>query len=158
VDPTWCLVCQTLISNLQRLIFKVKIKKHIHEVEKLQEATERNHRQEIQRLLKDTNEKEEELLKQIDERGVKIRALEDTSITRLDDKALLKTFHSMDQPKMTLEDKTVKKNFNNSSGHGQSIPCGPTPLKMGTFTVYVRGVQCSTMYMFFFFLYQCSIW
>ena len=120
--------------NEMSVDFKVKIKKHIHEVEKLQEATERNHRQEIQRLLKDTNEKEEELLKQIDERGVKIRALEDTSITRLDDKALLKTFHSMDQPKMTLEDKTVKKNVNNSSGHGQSIPCGPTPLKMDTFT------------------------
>jgi hypothetical protein len=41
--------------------------------EKLQEATERKHRQEIQRLLKDTNEKEEELLKQIDEREVNVR-------------------------------------------------------------------------------------
>jgi hypothetical protein len=38
-----------------------------------------------------------------------IRALEDTSTSRLDDKALLKTFLSMDQPKMTLEDKTVNK-------------------------------------------------
>ena len=113
--------------------FKVKIKNHIHEVGKLQEATKRNHRKEIQRSLKDTNEKEEELLKQIDERDVKIRALEDTSTTRLD-KALLKTFLSMDQPKMTLEDKTVKKNVNNSPGHGQSIPSGPTPPKMGTFT------------------------
>jgi hypothetical protein len=52
--------------------FKVKIKYQIHEFEKLQEATERKHRQEIQRLLNDTNEKEEELLKQIDEREVKI--------------------------------------------------------------------------------------
>jgi hypothetical protein len=31
---------------------------------------------------------------------------------------------------MTLEDKTV----NNSSGHGQTRPSGPTPPKMGTFT------------------------
>jgi flagellar hook-basal body complex protein FliE len=38
--------------------FKVKIKNQIHEFEKLQEAAERKHRQEIQRLLKDTNEKE----------------------------------------------------------------------------------------------------
>jgi hypothetical protein len=64
----------------------------------------------MQRLLKDTDEKEEELLKQIDEREVKIRALEDTSTSRIDDKALLETFLSIDQPKMTLEDKTVNKN------------------------------------------------
>jgi hypothetical protein len=43
--------------------FKVKIKNQIHEFEKLQEATERKHRQEIQRLLNDTNEKEEELFR-----------------------------------------------------------------------------------------------
>jgi acetyl-CoA carboxylase alpha subunit len=54
--------------NERSVDFKVKIKNQIHEFEKLQEATERNHRQEIQRLLKDTNEKEEELLKQIGER------------------------------------------------------------------------------------------
>ena len=95
--------------------FKVKIKNQIHEFEILQEATERKHRQEIQRLLKDTNEKEEELLKQIDEREVKIRVLEDTSTSRLGDKAFLQTILCMDQPKMTLEDKTV----NNSSGNGQ---------------------------------------
>jgi len=58
-------------------------------------------------LLTDTNEKEEKLLKQIDEREVKIRALEDTSRTRLDNKAHLSTFLSMDQPKMTMEDKSV---------------------------------------------------
>ena len=40
----------------------------------------------------------------------------------------------MDQQKMTLEDKTVNKNVNNSSGHGQSRPIGPTPPQMGTFT------------------------
>jgi hypothetical protein len=34
---------------------------------------------------------------------------------------------------MTLEDITVKKHVNNSSGHGQSRPSGPTPPKMGTF-------------------------
>ena len=49
-----------------------------------------NTRQEIQRLLKDTDEKEEELLKQIDEREVKSSALEDTSTSRIDDKVLLK--------------------------------------------------------------------
>ena len=78
--------------------FKVKIKNQIQEFEKLQEATERKHRQEIQRLLKDTNEKEEELLKQIDEREVNIRVLEDTSTSRLGDKAFLQTILSMDQP------------------------------------------------------------
>ena len=124
--------------------FKVKIKNQIYEFEKLQEATEKKHRQEIQRLLKATNEKKEELPKQIDEREVKIRALEDTSTTKFDDKAHLKTFLSMDQPKMTLEDIIVKKNVNNSWGHGQSRPSGPTPPqsrpsgptppKMGTFT------------------------
>jgi len=51
-------------------------------------------------LLKDTNEKKEELLKQIDEREVNIRALEDTSTSKLDDTAFLKTFLSMDQPKL----------------------------------------------------------
>jgi hypothetical protein len=40
----------------------------------------------------------------------------------------------MEQQKMTLEDKTVNTNVNNSSGHGQSRPIGPTPPKMGTFT------------------------
>ena len=110
------------------LISRSRLRTRIQEFEKLQEASERNHRQEMQRLLKDTNEKEEELLKQIDEREVKIRA----SRTRLNDKALLKTVLGMDQPKMTLEDITVKKNVNNSSGHGQSRTSGPTPPKMGT--------------------------
>jgi uncharacterized protein YqiB (DUF1249 family) len=99
--------------------FKVKIKNHIHEFENLQEATEKRHRQEIQRLLKDTDEKEETFLKQIDEREEEIRVLEDTSTSRLDDKAFLKTILNMDQPKMTLEDKTV----NNSSGHVFSLSC-----------------------------------
>ena len=40
----------------------------------------------------------------------------------------------MDQPKMTLKDKTVNKNVNHSSGHGQRRHIGPTPPKMGTFT------------------------
>ena len=62
----------------------------------MKEATERNHRQEIQMLLKDANEKEEELFKQVDEREVTIRALEDTSTTRPDDKAHLKAFLIMD--------------------------------------------------------------
>ena len=84
--------------NERSVDFKVKIKNQIHEFEKLQEATERNHRQEIQRLLKDTNEKEEELLKQIDEREVNIRVLEDSSTSRLGDKAFLQTILSMDQP------------------------------------------------------------
>lgn len=44
--------------NEMSVDFKVKIKNKIHEFEKLQESTERNHRQEIQRLLTDTNEKE----------------------------------------------------------------------------------------------------
>ena len=44
--------------------FKFKIKNKIHAFEKLQKATERKYRQEIQRLLIDTNEKEEKLLKQ----------------------------------------------------------------------------------------------
>lgn len=39
---------------------------------------------------------------------------------------------------MTLEDITVKKNVNNSSGHGQSRTSGPTPPKMGT-SVYWKG-------------------
>ena len=56
--------------------------------------------------------------------------LEDTSTSRLGDKAFLQTILSMNQPKMTLKDKTV----NNSSGHGQNRPSGPTPPKMGTFT------------------------
>ena len=64
---------------------------------------------------------------------MKIRALEDTPRTRLNDKALLKAFLGLDQPKMTLKDITVKKHVNNSSGHGQSRPSGPTPPKMGTF-------------------------
>jgi hypothetical protein len=81
-------------------------------------------------LLNDTNEKEEELLKQIDEREVKMRMLEDTSTPRLGYIVFLQTILSMNQPKMTLEDKTV----NNSSGHGQNRPSGPTPPKMGTFT------------------------
>jgi hypothetical protein len=63
-----------------------------------------------------------------------IRALEETSTSRLDDKAFLKTFLSMDQPKMALEDKTVNTNINNSSGHGQSRPICPKPPKMGTCT------------------------
>ena len=63
-----------------------------------------------------------------------IRTLEDTSTSRLDDKTLIETFLSMDQPKMTLEDKTVNTNFNNSSGNGQSRTSGPTLPKMGTFT------------------------
>jgi hypothetical protein len=50
-------------------------------------------------LLKDIDEKEEELLKQIDEREVTIKTLEDTSTSRLDDKALIETFLSLDQPK-----------------------------------------------------------
>ena len=37
--------------------FKVKIKNHIHEFENLQEATEKRRRQEIQRLIKDTDKK-----------------------------------------------------------------------------------------------------
>ena len=40
----------------------------------------------------------------------------------------------MEQQKMTLEDKTVNNNVNNSSGHGQSRSIGPTPPKMETFT------------------------
>ena len=119
--------------NEMNIDSKVKIKNHIHEFENLQEATEKRHRQEIQRLLKDTDEKEETFLKQIDEREEKIRVLEDTSTSRLDDKAFLKTILNMDQPKMTLEDKLVKTNVN-SSGHGQNRPSGPTPPKMGTFT------------------------
>jgi hypothetical protein len=61
-------------------------------------------------LLKDTDEKEETFLKQIDEREKKIRVLEDTSTSRLDDKAFIKTIVNMDQPKMKLEDKLVKTN------------------------------------------------
>jgi hypothetical protein len=38
--------------------------------------------------------------------------------SRHDDKALLKTFLSIDQPKRALEDKTVNKNVNNSPEHG----------------------------------------
>jgi hypothetical protein len=49
---------------------------------------------------------------------VKIKTLEDTSTSRHDDKALLKTFLSIDQPKRALEDKTVNKNVNNSPEHG----------------------------------------
>ena len=56
--------------------------------------------------------------------------LEDTSTSRLGDKVFLQTILSMNQPKMTLKDKTV----NNSSGHGQNRPSGPTLPKMGTFT------------------------
>ena len=84
--------------------FKVRIKNHIHEFENLQEATEKRHRQEIQRLIKDTDEKEETFLKQIDEHEEKIRMLEDTSTSRLDDKVFLKTILNMNQPKMRLED------------------------------------------------------
>ena len=113
--------------------FKVRIKNHIHEFENLQEATEKRHRQEIQRLLKDTDEKEETFLKQIDEREEKIRMLEDTSTSRLDDKVFSKTILNLNQPKMRLEDKLAKTNVN-SSGHGQSRPSGPTPPKMGTST------------------------
>ena len=119
--------------NEMSIDFKVKIKNHIHEFENLQEATEKRHRQELQRLIKDTDEKEETFLKQIDEREEKIRLLEDTSTSRLDDKVFLKTIFNMDQPKMRLEDKLAKSNVN-SSGHGQNRPSGPTPSKMGTFT------------------------
>ena len=45
--------------NKMSVDFKFKIKNHIHEFDKLQEATEKKHKQEIQRLLKDTDEKEE---------------------------------------------------------------------------------------------------
>jgi hypothetical protein len=62
--------------NEMNIDSKVKIKNHIHEFENLQEATEKRHRQEIQRLLKDTDEKEETFLKQIDEHEKKIRMLE----------------------------------------------------------------------------------
>jgi len=48
--------------NEMSVDFKVKIKNHIHEFEKLQEVTEKKHRQEIQRFLKDTDEKKEEFL------------------------------------------------------------------------------------------------
>ena len=84
-------------------------------------------------MLKDANEKEEELLKQIDEREEKIRVLEDTSTSIFDDKAFLQTILSMNQPKITLEDKTVKNNVDNSSENGQSRPSDPTPPKMRTF-------------------------
>jgi histone H3/H4 len=84
-------------------------------------------------LIKDTDEKEETFLKQIDEREEKIRMLEDTSTSRLDDKVFVKTILNMDQPKMRLEDKLAKTNVN-SSGHGQNRSSGPTSSKMGTFT------------------------
>jgi hypothetical protein len=38
--------------NKMSVDFKVKTKNHIHEFEKLQGATEKNHRHEIQRLLR----------------------------------------------------------------------------------------------------------
>jgi hypothetical protein len=78
--------------------------------------------------------KEEKILNQIDEREVKIIVLEDILTSRLDDTVLLKALPTMDQPKMTLEDQTVHKNFNNSSGYGHSRPSGPTSPKMGTIT------------------------
>ena len=62
-----------------------------------------------------------------------IRTIEDTSTSRFDDKALIETFLSMDQPEMTLEDKTVNTNVNNASGHGQTRTSGPTPPQIGTF-------------------------
>jgi hypothetical protein len=120
---------EELLKQIAEREVKIRVLKDTNEKE--EELLKQIDEREVKlRVLKDTNEKEEELLKQIDEREAKIRVLKDTSTSRLGDKAFLQTILSMDQPKMTLEDKTV----NNSSGHGQNRPSGPTPPKMGTFT------------------------
>ena len=75
--------------------------------------------------------KNKKLSKQIhvDECEVKIRALEDTSTTRLDDEAHISTCLSMDQPQMTMEDKSVNKNVNSSSGNRQKRTRGGSRIR-----------------------------
>jgi hypothetical protein len=113
------------------LISKSRLRTIYLNLKNYKKQLRKKHRQEIQRLLKD---KEEKLLNQIDAREVKIILLEDTLTSSSDDTVLLITFPTMDQPKMTLEDQTVPKNVNNSSGHGHNRPSGPTSPKMGTIT------------------------